>query len=102
MRITSNGTNNLYKCMWVNDVFSNCISWAPSNAPGGYYAWQLSDTASRMRFLYSPVGVYNNPGAAQTLPSDMISWTKSINIWACTNWQTTACSTPSNANPGGY
>jgi hypothetical protein len=103
MRLTSDGSSNLYKCMWVNDVLANCISWPAGSISGEYYTWQLSDMSSRMRFLYSPVGVYNNGNSnSQTLPSDMISWTKSINIWACSNWKTTACSTPGNPDPGGY
>jgi hypothetical protein len=102
MRITGDGHSTFYKCMWFNNVLANCINWAPTNANGGYYTWQLSDTSSRMRLLYSPVGIYNSGnGSAQTLPSDMISWTKSINVWSCANWQTTACST-SNPDPGGY
>jgi hypothetical protein len=103
MRITSDGANNIVKCMWINNVFQNCVSWVAGSSGGEYFTWQLSDTSSRMRFLYSPVGVYNGSNSnGQTLPSDMISWTKSINIWSCSSWKITACSTPGNPDPGGY
>jgi hypothetical protein len=96
-RITSDGSTTLYKCMWLDGIFQNCIHASVNGST--FVASQLSDATSRMETYFHPVGgpIWNG---AQ--PTTMVSYTKSFRIWSCANWQTTACSTPGNPDPGGY
>jgi hypothetical protein len=91
MRITSDGSTAICKCMWLDGIFQNCVN----QKVGDYLsASQLSDATSRMEAYFSPV--QHSP----TRYYDRVC--ESINIWSCANWQTTACSTPGNPDPGGY
>ena len=99
MRITSDGSTTLYKCMWIDNVFQSCVTGTVSGSPGNFTAAQLSDASSRMETLFHPAG---GPLRGRTTTTDMVTYTKSLRVWACTNWRTTACSTPGNADPGGY
>jgi len=94
-RTTSDGTS-LYKCMWINDVFQNCVYTDPSHVSSGSLTAALSDATSRMQAYFVLVGSYD-PSFVGT----MIAYAKSYNIWACANWSTTACKS-SSANPGNY
>jgi hypothetical protein len=101
-RMTSDGTT-INKCMWINDVFQNCI---PATVNGSnFQSYQLGDASSRMEMYYS-VALFHAPDSRGppsyvTPAGGEIGWTKSINVWACSNWKTTACTT-SSANPGNY
>jgi hypothetical protein len=93
-RITNDGTT-LYKCMWINDVFQNCVSFTVDGS--NLFSSQLSDATSRMQTYFALTGA----GFGNVTTSDMVAYAKSFYLWSCTNWQTTACRTGS-ADPGGY
>ena len=95
MRTTSDGTH-LYKCAWIDGVLQNCVNATVNNA--GFYSWQLTDAYSRMQAYIS--GAQNPTSVTQ--PQAYVTYFKSANLWSCSNWQTTACSTPGNPDPGGY
>ena len=94
MRITSDGSSSMYKCMWLDGVFQNCVS---QSVGADLLASQLNDTNSRTDGLMT-ITPYQNTSTNITFVENI----KSFNIWSCTNWKTTACSTPGNPDPGGY
>lgn len=95
-RMTSDG-NTIFKCMWINDAFQNCIS-ATVNG-GSLQSFSLTDSRSRMQTYFDLTGgLQLDPGGTT---STMHAYTKSFNMWACSGWQTLACNT-SAADPGGY
>lgn len=100
MRITSDGSSGLYFCYWVNDQPQGCRSKAVDNS--SLYGWQLSDTSRGGAVFYSASGGNNISTTTTEAMPNMKDWLKSINIWACSAWKTTACSTPGNPDPGGY
>jgi hypothetical protein len=97
MRTTSDGTS-IYKCMWINDVFQNCVS--SSSTVGGVQSWQMADAHSRQALVESLVGMNNGTGNPVSMPS-VVGWIKNLYVWSCSAWQTTACRS-STADPGSY
>ena len=89
MRTTSDGTT-LYKCMWVDGYFQNCVNVAIGGA--GVQAFQYDD-AHRSSYILEPTYGSGSTGVD--------SYVQHVYIWGCANWQTTACKT-SSADPGGY
>ena len=99
MRVTTDGSTAVYKCIWINDQEENCRSASIDGT--NLYAWQVADAAARNSLLFE-VG-WNNQGDSNsvTTPGDLVMQIKSINVWSCLNWRTTACHT-SSPDPGGY
>jgi hypothetical protein len=95
MRITSDG-RYIYKCVWLDNIFQNCLNWDSQNTANMSQS-QLSDATSRFQGYFNPVATLNGT----TGGGNMVALTKSINMWSCANWQTTACHS-STADPGGY
>jgi hypothetical protein len=96
-RLTSDGTT-IYKCMWINDVFQNCINHAVDGT--NLNSIQLSDAHSRFQTYLALTGCLSGAGGCPTT-SNMVAYTKSFFMWSCSGWQTTACHS-SSADPGGY
>lgn len=96
-RTTSDGSTTLYRCMWLDSIFQNCIHGTVSG--NAILADKLSDARSRMETYYHPAG---GPLFGRTTTTDMVTYTTSLRVWACANWQATACSTPGNPDPGGF
>jgi hypothetical protein len=96
-RITSDGTT-FYKCLWINDVFQNCINGTPNGTT--FLDWQLGDARSRMQTYFILTGCIQS-GCSPGTATEMVAYAKSFYLWSCTNWQSTACRTDS-ADPGGY
>jgi hypothetical protein len=94
-RITSDGAT-LYKCMWINDVFQNCVHSIPNGST--FTTAQLGDTTSRMQTYFILTGCLQcNTGTT----ANMVAYAKNFYLWSCSNWQTIACKTVT-ADPGGY
>jgi hypothetical protein len=91
MRLTSDG-NTIYKCMWIDGTFQNCVNMAVGS--WGIEAWQLSDSYRQALYVV-PVADSN------TSTGTIISYLQHVYVWSCSNWQTTACRT-ANPDPGGY
>jgi hypothetical protein len=94
-RMTNDGTT-LYKCMWINDVFQNCVSHSVDG--GALLDWELGDAKSRMQTYFILTGCLQCSTGTTT---DMLAYAKSFYLWSCSDWQTIACRTNS-ADPGGY
>jgi hypothetical protein len=97
-RITSDGSNQIYKCMWIQDVAQGCINQTVDSSL--LFAWQLSDAAGH-NSLNHGISINPDPNVTTTTPV-MQEWVKTLSVWSCSSWKTTACSTPGNPDPGGY
>jgi hypothetical protein len=92
MRTTSDGTT-LYKCIWVDGYFQNCVT-ITVGVDVNLQSFQLDDS-HRSSYILQPS--WGSPGGATSLES----YVQYVNIFGCANWQSTACKT-SNPDPGGY
>jgi hypothetical protein len=96
-RVTTDGTT-VFKCMWINDVFQNCIQDTVNGT--SLSSFQLADATSRMQTYLALTGCLASAGGCPTT-SDMNAYTKSFYMWSCSGWKTTACHS-SSPDPGGF
>jgi hypothetical protein len=89
-RITHDGTT-VYKCMWIDEIFQNCVSAAPGST-------HLANNA-RQNYVYIQIGC-NCASGSLSIPQHDV-YIKQVQIWDCPSWQTTNCAT-SNPDPGNY
>jgi hypothetical protein len=77
--VTSNETNNIAMCLWMDGTFEGCLSGA---APSGY------DYARRDRSIYNNTSTQYGSGS----PVNNLEWyIKSFEVWACPNFTTSTC-----------
>ncbi len=70
--MTSDGSTDLWKCTWMDDVFRECIHWPPNSVTFPQHDGSLEITVGNL-----------------SVTADV--FVKSINIWECASWQTTTC-----------
>lgn len=106
MRITGDGTTAIVWCVWIDDQLQGCKHYPQGSL--GMTAWQLAgygadspqNARAGVEAYFSAAGLWGN-NSGTNLPAPMTGNIKSINIWSCSNWQTTPCLS-STSDPGNY